>query len=318
MRRRDFITLVGNAAAWPLTARAQQQAMPIVAVLDSVGALPAFRRGLSEEGYVVGRNVLLDVRATDQYDQVAALAIDLVSGRPSVLAALGGPAAPAAKTATSTLPIVFCIGGDPVELRLVASIARPGGNITGITFFSAELLQKQVGLMRELLPKARTFGVLVNPRNPRAAADLASVRAGAATIGVEVHAANVSAKSDFDGTFAALQSKHVDALLIAGDPLASRERKGLAEMALRHAIPAMYFQRQFPEGGGLISYGASAPDAYRQAGRYAGRILKGAKPNDLPVLQPTRFELVINLKTAKALGIEVPPTLLAIADEVIE
>jgi putative tryptophan/tyrosine transport system substrate-binding protein len=321
MRRREFITLLGGAAAWPLAVSAQQAPIPVVGVLDSVADafhFSAFRNGLREVGYIVGQNVVLDVRSTNQYDQLPALAADLVSSHPAVLVALGGPATPVVKAATTTIPIVFSIGGDPVELGFVANIGRPGGNITGVTFFTAQLLQKQVGVMRELFPKARTFGVLVNPRNPRAVADLASVRAAAGTLGIEIYAANASAKSDFEGAFAAFQSKHVDALIILGDPLASRERKRLAEMTLRQAVPAMYFEREFPQAGGLISYGASSPDAYRQAGRYVGRILQGERPGDLPVLQPTKFELVINLNTAKALGLEIPPTLLALADEVIE
>jgi putative tryptophan/tyrosine transport system substrate-binding protein len=321
MRRRKFITLLGGAAAWPLGAGAQQAPIPVVGVLDSVADafhFSAFRNGLSEVGYIVGHNVVLDVRSTNQYDQLPALAADLVSSHPAVLVALGGPATPVGRAATTTIPIVFSIGGDPVELGFVASIGRPGGNITGTTFFTAQLLQKQVGVMRELFQKARAFGVLINPRNPRAVADLASVRAAADTLGIEIYPANASAKSDFEGAFAAFQSKHVDALIILGDPLASREQKGLAEMTLRQAVPAMYFAREFPQAGGLISYGASSPDAYRQAGRYVGRILKGERPGDLPVLQPTRFELVINLNTAKALGLEIPPTLLALADEVIE
>jgi putative ABC transport system substrate-binding protein len=322
MRRREFITLLGGAAvAWPLAARAQQAPIPVVGVLDSLADafhFSAFRNGLSESGYVIGRDVVLDVRSTNQYDQLPALAADLVSSHPAILVALGGPATPAVKAATTTIPIVFSIGGDPVELGFVANIGRPGGNITGTTFFTAQLLQKQVGVMRELFPKARAFGVLVNPRNPRAVTDLASVRAAAGMLGIEIYGANASAKSDFEGAFAAFQSKHVDALIILGDPLASREEKGLAEITLRQAVPAMYFAREFPQAGGLISYGASSPDAYWQAGRYVGRILKGERPGDLPVLQPTRFELVINLKTAKALGLEIPPTLLALADEVIE
>jgi putative tryptophan/tyrosine transport system substrate-binding protein len=320
-RRKFLATLGGAAAAWPLAARAQQAPIPVVGVLDSVADafhFSAFRNGLSEAGYVIGRNVVLDVRSTNQYDQLPALAADLASSHPAVLVALGGPATPAVKAATTTIPIVFSIGGDPVELGFVANIGRPGGNITGTTFFTAQLLQKQVGVMRELFPKARAFGVLVNPRNPRAVTDLASVRAAAGMLGIEIYGANASAKSDFEGAFAAFQSKHVDALIILGDPLASREEKGLAEMTLRQAVPAMYFAREFPQAGGLISYGANSPDAYWQAGRYVGRILKGERPGDLPVLQPTRFELVINLKTAKALGLEIPPTLLAIADEVIE
>ena len=322
MKRREFITLIGGAVtAWPLAARAQQPAMPVVGVLDSVADafhFSAFRNGLSEVGYIVGNNVVLDVRSTTQYDQLPALAADLVSSHPAVLVALGGPATPALKAASTTIPIVFSIGGDPVELGFVANIGRPGGNVTGTTFFTAQLLQKQVGIMHELVPKARTFGILVNPRNPRAVADLESVHGAAGALGIEVYAANASAESDFERAFAAFQSKHVDALIILGDPLASREQKGLAEMTLRQAVPAMYFAREFPRAGGLMSYGASSPDAYWEAGRYVGRILNGERPGDLPVLQPTRFELVINLKTAKALVLEIPPTLLALADEVIE
>ena len=322
MRRRDFIAeLLGSAATWPFAARAQQAPIPVVGVLDSVADafhFSAFRNGLSEVGYIIGHNVVLDVRSTTQYDQLPALAADLVSSHPAVLVALGGPATPAVKAASTTIPIVFSIGGDPVELGFVANIGRPGGNVTGTTFFTAQLLQKQVGIMHELVPKARTFGILVNPRNPRAVADLESVRGAAGTLGIEVYAANASAKSDFESAFAAFQSEHVDALIILGDPLASREQKGLAEMTLRQAVPAMYFAREFPRAGGLISYGASSPDAYWQAGRYVGRILKGERPGDLPVLQPTRFELVINLKTAKALVLQIPPTLLALADDVVE
>ena len=322
MKRREFITLLGGAAAaWPLAARAQQAAIPVVGVLDAVADafhFSAFRNGLNEGGYTIGHNVVLDVRSTNQYDQLPTLATDLVSSHPAVLVALGGPATPAVKAASTTIPIVFSIGGDPVELGFVANIGRPGGNITGTTFFTAQLLQKQVGLMRELLPKASAFGILVNPRNPRAVADLASVHTAAGALGIEIYAANASAPSDFEGAFATFRSKHVDALVILGDPLPSREHKGLAEMALRQALPAMYFAREFPLVGGLISYGASSPDAYRQAGRYVARILRGERPGDLPVLQPTKFDLVINLKTAKALGLTIPDKLLALADEVIE
>ena len=322
MRRREFITLMGGAAtAWPFVALAQQTPIPVVGVLDSVADafhFSAFRNGLSEVGYIIGHNVVLDVRSTNEYDQLPALAADLISSHPAVLVALGGPATPIVKAATTTIPVVFSIGGDPVELGFVANIGRPGGNITGTTFFTAQLLPKQVGVMRELFPKAQALGVLVNPRNPRATADLARVRTAAATFGIETYPANASAKSDFEAAFVAFQSKHVDALIILGDPLASRERKDLAEMSLRQAVPAMYFAREFPQAGGLISYGASSPDAYRQAGRYVGRILQGERPGDLPVLQPTRFDLVINLKTAKVLGLTIPPGVLAIADEVIE
>ena len=322
MRRREFMSLLGGAAAaWPLTARAQQAAIPVVGVLDAVADashFSAFRNGLNEGGYTIGHNVVLDVRSTNQYDQLPTLAADLVSSHPAVLVALGGPATPAVKAASTTIPIVFSIGGDPVELGFVANIGRPGGNITGTTFFTAQLLQKQVELMRELLPKASAFGILVNPRNPRALADLASVHAAASALGIEIYAANASAASDFEGAFATFRSKHVDALVILGDPLPSREQKGLAEMALRQTLPAMYFAREFPLVGGLISYGASSLDAYRQAGRYVARILGGERPGDLPVLQPTKFDLVINLKTAKAFDLQIPDKLLALADEVIE
>ena len=322
MRRREFITLVGGAAtAWPFAALAQQTSIPVVGVLDSVADafhFSAFRNGRSEVGYIIRHNVVLDVRSTNEYDQLPALAADLISSHPAVLVALGGPATPIVKAATTTIPVVFSIGGDPVELGFVPNIGRPGGNITGTTFFTAQLLPKQVGVMRELFPKAQVLGVLVNPQNPRAAADLTSVRTAAGAFGIETYPANASAKSDFEAAFVAFQSKHVDALIILGDPLASRERKDLAEMTLRQAVPTVYFAREFPQAGGLISYGASSPDAYRQAGRYVGRILQGERPGDLPVLQPTRFELVINLNTAKALGLEIPPSLLALADEVIE
>jgi putative ABC transport system substrate-binding protein len=321
MQRREFITLLGGAAVWPLAADGQQAAMPVVGLLDSFGdsaVLPTFRNGLSDVGYTVGRNVVLDVRSTDQYDRLPALAADLVLGRPAVLVALDGPSARTVKASTTTIPIVFSVGGDPVELGLVTNIGRPGGNITGVTFFTAQLLQKQIGLMRELFPKARAFGVLANPRNPRAMADLASTRAAADAVGIEIHVANAVVGTDFEDAFAILQSKHIDALLMLGDPFIARERARLAELALRHGIAAMMFWRQFAESGGLISYGANSLDAHRQAGRYAGRILNGEPPETLPVLQPTRFELVINLKTAKVLGLAIPPGVLAIADEVIE
>jgi len=310
-----------SGGARPLAARAQQSAMPVVGLLDSVGdtnTLPTFRNGLNELGFAVGRNVVMDVRSTEQYDRLPALAADLILGSPAVLVALDGPSARVIKAATTTIPIVFSIGGDPVELGFVTNIGRPGGNISGVTFFTAQLLQKQVGLMHELLPKARAFGVLVNPQNPRAVADLASMRAAASTFGIEIHAANVLAKRDFEEALVALQSKRIDALVILGDPLTMRERASLADLTSHYAIPSMMYTRQFPEIGGLISYGASIVDATRQAGRYVGRILKGEKPGDLPVLQPTKIELVINLKTPKALGLEIPPNLLALADEVIE
>jgi len=298
-----------------------QQSMPVIGVLDSYGdtaVLPAFRDGLSESGYTVGGNVVLDVRSTDQYDRLPVLAADLVSDHPKVLVAVDGPSARVAKATTATIPIVFSVGGDPVALGLVSDIAHPSGNITGVTFFSAQLLQKQVGLMHELFPKARTFGVLADPQNPRAVTDLVSVRVAADSIGIEIHVVNAVAKTDFEEAFTELQSRHIDTLLVLGDPLTARERGRIAELALRYELAAMMFMRRFAESGGLISYGASDLEAERQAGRYAGRILRGERPGELPVLQPTKFDLVINLKTAKALGLTIPPGVLAIADEVIE
>jgi putative tryptophan/tyrosine transport system substrate-binding protein len=322
LKRRGFITLLGGAAvSWPLSARAQQPAMPIVGVLDSVGSptvLPAFRDGLTETGYVAGRNVALDVRSTDNYDRLPELARDLAYGRVAAIAALGGPSAPPAKAASTTIPIVFSIGGDPVELGLVDNIRRPGRNITGVTFFTAQLLQKQIGLMHELLPKAHAFGLLVNPENPRAQADLGNAQAAARSLNIDLHIANASAKREFESAFATFQQKHVAAIIIPGDPLVFRESSSLAMLTSRYAMPAIMGAGTFARSGGLLGYGASVTDAYRQAGTYVGRILKGERPGELPVLQPTKFELVINLKTAKAMGLAMPATLLALADEVIE
>ena len=321
LKRREFITLLGGAvAAWPLAARAQQPAMPVVGVLDSVGtsAVAAFRSGLSETGHVEGRNLAIELRATDQHDRLPALAAELVHRQVAVIAAIGGLSAPAAKVATATIPIVFSIGGDPVELGLVSSLNRPGGNITGATFFAAQLLQKQVGLLRELLPKAAVLGVLVNPNNPRAQADVSSVQAAARSLGFEVHAVNASTEHDLDTAFASLHRRRADALIICGDAFVLRASTGIAALAARHAVPAIFASREYAEAGGLMVYGASLTDSHRQAGIYAGRILKGEQPGDLPVMQPAKFEFVINLKAAKALGLAIPPTLLALADEVIE
>jgi ABC-type uncharacterized transport system substrate-binding protein len=319
MRRRQFITLLGGAAAWPLAARAQQPAMPVIGVLDTVGnAMTAFRGGLSEVGYVEGRSVTIELRATDQNDRLPAFAAELVRRQVALIAALGGPSAPAAKVATATIPIVFSIGGNPVELGLVDSLNRPGGNITGVTFFAAQLLQKQVGLLRELVPKASVLGVLVNSSNPRAKADVASVQAAARSVALETHIVNAGTERDLDTAIASLVQRRVEALLIGGDPFILRACTEIAALTTRHAIPAIFASREYAEAGGLMTYGASVTDAFRQAGVYTGRILKGEKPSDLPVMQPTKFEFVINLKTAKALGLAIPPTLLALADEVIE
>jgi ABC-type uncharacterized transport system substrate-binding protein len=319
MRRREFIAFLGGTAAWPLAARAQQPAMPVIGVLDTVGnAMTAFRGGLSEVGYVEGRSVTIELRATDQNDRLPAFAAELVRRQVAVIAALGGPSAPAAKVATATIPIVFSIGGNPVELGLVDSLNRPGGNITGVTFFAAQLLQKQVGLLRELVPKASVLGVLVNSSNPRAKADVASVQAAARSVALETHIVNAGTERDLDTAFASLVQRRVEALLIGGDPFILRACTEIAALTARHAIPAIFASREYAEAGGLMTYGASVTDAFRQAGVYTGRILKGEKPSDLPVMQPTKFEFVINLKTAKALGLAIPPTLLALADEVIE
>ena len=304
---------------WPLGARAQQPTMPVIGVLDSVGAsaVAAFRGGLGEMGYVEGRNVSIELRTTDQNDRLPALAAELVRDQVTVIAAIGGPSAPAAKATTATIPIVFSIGGDPVELGLVSSLNRPSDNITGVTFFAAQLLQKQLGLLREVVPKAVVFGVLVNPNNLRGKADVNFVQEAVRSLGLETHIVNAGTERDFDAAFASLVQRHADALIICGDPFFLRASASIAVLAARHVIPAIFGGR-FAEVGGLMAYGASLKDAHRQAGIYVGRILRGEKPGDLPVMQPTKFDFVINLKTAKALGLTIPSGLLAIADEVIE
>src|SRR5262245_61954505 len=293
--------------------------MPVIGVLVSTeDAVAAFRGGLSEAGYVEGRNVAIELRTTGQNDRLPALAAELVHHPVTVMAALGGFAAYAAKAATTTIPIVFSIGGDPVELGLVGSLNRPGGNVTGATFFAAELLQKQIGLLHELVPKASVLGCLVNSDNPRAPADVGRVQAPARNLGLETQIVNAVTERDIDAAFASLARRGADALIVGGDALASRASTSIAALAARHAMPMICGTREIAEAGGLISYAASRTDAYRQNGIYAGRILKGEKPGELPVIQPTKFELVINLKTAKTLGIEIPPRLLYTADEVIE
>jgi len=317
MQRREFFSLVGGAATWPLGASAQ--AMPIVGVLVSTpDAVAAFRGGLSEAGYVEGRNLAIELRATGHNDRLPAFAAELVRRPVTVIAALGGFEAYAAKAATTTIPIVFSIGGDPIELGLVGSLNRPGGNVTGATFFAAQLLQKQIGLLHEVVPKAAVLGFLVNPDNPRAPTDVGRVQAAARSLGLETHIVNAATERDIDGAFASLARRRADALIVGGDALNSRASTRIAALAARHAIPMICGTREIAEAGGLISYAASRTDAYRQNGIYVGRILKGEKPGDLPVVQPAKFELVINLKSAKALGIEIAPKLLFTADEVIE
>jgi putative tryptophan/tyrosine transport system substrate-binding protein len=327
MRRRDFITLLGGAAvAWPLAARAQQSTMSVIGFLN--GALPegyapfvaAFRQGLKEAGYVEGQNVTIEYRwAEAQYDRLPSLAADLVQQKVTVIAATSTPAALAAKAATSTVPIVFTTGGDPIKLGLVASLNRPGGNVTGTVHFSVEVGPKRLELARELFPGATTFALLVNPANPLAATVSKDLQAVADTLGVRLHVLHASTEADFEAAFATAAQLRAAALVISTpDPLFNSYAAQLGALALRHSVPAIYQFREFAAAGGLMSYGGDARDTYRLAGVSTGRILKGAKPADLPVVQASKFELILNLKTARALGITVPLPLSGRADEVIE
>jgi putative ABC transport system substrate-binding protein len=325
MRRREFITLISGAAAWPLTVRAQQPAMPVIGFLFT--GLPqasfssAFSKGLGEMGFIDGRNVAIEYRwAEEQNDRLPALAAELVRRKVAVIYAGGGTlAVAAAKAATTTIPIVFSIGDDPVQAGLVASFNRPGGNVTGISFMNAQLTGKRIGLLHELLPAAERFAMLINPVNQRAvAAVTADAQAATAAIGRQIEVFTATDSREIDVAFASIVQKRADALLIGTGPLLFTRRAQLATLAARHALPVIHFAREFVEATGLMSYGSSIADANRQGGIYAGRVLKGENPADVPVLQPTKFELVINLTTAKALGLTMPATLLARADEVIE
>jgi len=325
MKRREFITLLGGAAAWPLAARAQQEAMPVVGFLGSSSAadrtrlVTAFRQGIRESGYVEGQNVAIEYRwAQDQYDRLPALAAELVRRQVTVIAAHDTLSAIAAKAATTTIPIVFATGGDPIKEDLVTSLNRPGGNVTGVSFIAVELGAKQLGLLHELRPGTARVGVLVDARWPFTESFVSEVRAAASAVGQQIEILHVSTGREIDTAFASLARNPVDALLVGPSPLANNRRVQIVTLAAYHRLLAIYFLREFAEAGGLMSYGTSIAEANRLAGVYVGRVLKGAKPADLPVMQSTKFEFVINLNTAKAFGLSLPPGLLAIADEVIE
>jgi ABC-type uncharacterized transport system substrate-binding protein len=331
MKRREFITLLGGAAAgpsvlWPLAARAQQAAMPVIGFLNSGSPdtdkdrVRAYRQGLSETGYIEGRNVTIEYRWADGYnDRLPAMAVDLVRRKANVIVTGGTPATLAAKAATATIPIVFILSTDPVEAGLVTSLNRPGGNITGVTGLNVELAPKKLELLHEMLPAASSIALLVNPTNPTAADNESrAVLAAARTFGLQLHVLHASTERDFDPVFASLAQLRAGALVIGSDLFFTSKSEQLAALTVRHAVPSIYQFREFTAAGGLMSYGGSFTDWGHQGGVQTGRILAGAKPAELPVEQATKVELFINLKTAKALGLDVPPTLLARADEVIE
>jgi putative tryptophan/tyrosine transport system substrate-binding protein len=326
MRRREFITLLGGAAAaWPLAAHTQQPAMPVIGFLASQSrtfadvVMPAFRLGLKDNGYVEGENVAIEYRwAENQIDQLPALAADLVRRRVAVIAAVAPEAALAAKAATTTIPIVFGVGDDPVKIGLVTSLARPGGNLTGINFFSSELAAKRMELLREMVPAAARVAVLGDPTFTLTEFQVRDAETAARAMGLQIQVLNASTSSEINAAFANLLRERPDVLYVGTGPFFVSRRVQLTHLATRHAVPAIYSGRQYIEAGGLMSYGTSLTDAYRQMGVYTGRILMGAKPADLPVIQSTKFELVINAQTARMLGLTVPDKLLVAADEVIE
>jgi putative ABC transport system substrate-binding protein len=325
VKRREFISLVGGAAVWPALARAQQ-AMPVIGVLHAqppgpamTGRLTAFSKGLAESNYVEGQNVIFESRwAENHYERLPELAADLVRRKVAVIAATTQVASLAAKAATATIPIVFNSGGDPVKFGLVASMNRPGGNATGSSMFSAQLEAKRFALLHELVPKATTVGILINPSSPNAENSLNEVQDAARSFGLQLVVRNMSSEGEFDSVFDDLAKAGAQALFAAADPFFSGRRERLVSLAAKHGLPAAWEWPDFVEGGGLMSYGTSIVDSYRQVGEYTGRILKGENPAEMPVMQPVKFELAINLKAAQMLGIEVPPTLLARADQVVE
>jgi putative ABC transport system substrate-binding protein len=326
MKRREFITLIGAAAAWPSAARTQQLAKPVIGLLASSSAaewvpfVTAFQRGLKETGYAEGENVTIEYRWADgQYDRLPALAADLVRRQVAVIFAAGSAApALAAKAATAAIPIVFANGSDPVQFGMVASLNRPGGNVTGVNFLAADLGEKALGLIHELVPNVAVGAMLVNANNPNAGSVTKNAQETGRSLALELRVLNVGTAQDIDTAFASLIEQRIGMLLLGADPFFLGRRDQFVALAARHSVPAIYFAREFVTAGGLMSYGTSIGDAYRRAGVYTGKILKGAKPADLPVEQSTRFEFVINLKTAKALGLTVPDKLLALADEAIE
>jgi ABC-type uncharacterized transport system substrate-binding protein len=326
MRRREFITLIGGAAAWPLSAHAQQPAMPVIGFLHSASpgpfarAVDAFRQGLKESGYIEGRNVAIEYRwAEGQYERLPGLAADLVRRQVSVIAAIAtnGPAQ-AAKAATTSIPIVFVTGGDPVSAGIVTSLNRPAGNITGVTWVATALVPKQLELLRGSTPNPVLIGALVNPSHSDHNVQLRELHEAGAAAGKNIEIVQAATAREIDMAFASLAEKGIQAMMVTNDPFFISRRDQIVSLAARYKITAMYFTREFTEAGGLMSYGASLVDAARQGGVYAGKILRGAKPADLPVMQSIKFEFVINLKTAKELGLEISPTTLALADEVIE
>ena len=327
MRRREFLGAIGGVAAWPLLARAQKSAMPLIGFLHGgsqrewVHLIEAFRQGLSQAGFVEGRNIAdIEFRwAEGQFDRLPAMAADLVNRQPALIATDGGTVtAQAAKRATSTIPIIFTLGGDPVKSGLVASLNRPGGNLTGVSGLINALVGKRLELLRELAPSAGSIGILVNPRNPIASDDVLEVQDAARKLGLQTQVGNASNASEIDAAFEDLRRQQARALIVLPDVTFISRRSQIVQLAARHALPAIYFLREFAQAGGLMTYSGNSLEARRWAGGLAARVLKGEKPTELPVLQPTRYELVLNLRTARDLGLTVPPTLLARADEVIE